>query len=604
MVALIVADVASRTLFDTPLRGVPEVVSLIIPGIVFLALGYLFAQDKLIASSVLLSRLQAYSPSTGAYLQFIFLLIGTAIAFAITVPSAVALYDALRDAEFIGVEGNFTVPVWPQKLALVLGSLLLAVLCVAQASQVAVSLLHHHRAKLVAFAMATLLASAGLALLQFGVESRATVGAVSIAIMFALIYLGAPVAFAIGAAAALGVAAIKSSPAIAIATLGLVADGAVSAYVFAAVPLFVLMGLIVGAADIGRDSLLASHWVLRRLRGGLGIATVAANGVFAAITGISIASAAIFSRVAVPSLIDYGFTPRFSVGLVAGSSVLGMLIPPSLLLIIYGLVAEVSINHLFLAAIVPGVLLAVLFAAGVALVSAYGVGFAVQRASLQDDDFELDGRAAFNKALPVIGLITIVLGGIYGGVFTPTEAGAVGSLSAAIYAIATQRISFRRLAGLVVESAASSASILLLIVMASAFAIMLSLSGIPSELSAYLADGDLTLTTYMLCYLLLLIILGMVLDSTSIILIMVPLAQPSIQALSGDLVWFGIVTVIGVEIGLLTPPLGLSVYAIKASLEDESISLNDIFVGAFPFTLIMLVLSVVLIVFPRLGSLY
>ena len=192
------------------------------------------------------------------------------------------------------------------------------------------------------------------------------------------------------------------------------------------------------------------------------------------------------------------------------------------------------------------------------------------------------------------------LGGLYGGIFTPTEAGAVGTLAAMVIALVMRRTTIRELAGLTVDAAAGSASILFLIIAASAFAIMLTLSGIPAYLSAQIGGADLGLVSYTIGYLLVLIMLGMVLDSTSILLIMVPLALPTIQALGGDLIWFGIVSVIGVEIGLLTPPLGLSVYAIKASLADDKISLSDIFIGALPFIFIMLAVTLVLIFYPQL----
>ncbi|HCU88901.1 MAG TPA: hypothetical protein DGR97_03115 [Gammaproteobacteria bacterium] len=208
------------------------------------------------------------------------------------------------------------------------------------------------------------------------------------------------------------------------------------------------------------------------------------------------------------------------------------------------------------------------------------------------------------KIIPVGALIAIVLGGIYGGIFTPTEAGAIGTLAATVIACVMRRTTIRELANLAVEAAAGSTSILFLVIAASAFAIMLTLSGIPAYLSAQIGGTDFSLIGYTVGYLLVLIMLGMVLDSTSILLIMVPLAVPTVQALGGDLIWFGIVSVIGVEIGLLTPPLGLSVYAIKASIGDDKISLNDIFVGALPFIFIMLMVAITLILYPQLTLLF
>ena len=302
-----------------------------------------------------------------------------------------------------------------------------------------------------------------------------------------------------------------------------------------------------------------------------------------------------------------GSPPRFAVGLVAGTSVLGMLIPPSLLLIVYGLIAEVSISQLFLAAIIPGLILAGAFAIGVMAAASMQLRFAVSSTKSPNIEDTVDARTALRKMIPVAILILIVLGGIYGGIyggiFTPTEAGAIGTLAATVIALVMRRTTIKALAQLTIEAAAGSASILFLIIAAGAFAIMLTLSGIPAYLSAQIGGADLGLVSYAIGYLFVLIVLGMVLDSTSILLIMVPLAVPTVQALGGDLIWFGIVSVIGVEIGLLTPPLGLSVYAIKASLDDETISLNDIFIGALPFIAIMLCVTIGLIYYPELTRL-
>ncbi len=190
-----------------------------------------------------------------------------------------------------------------------------------------------------------------------------------IVLVVVLIVLGLPIAFALLTTGFLGLALIKHDVTIAARTLALAADGTVSDYVFATVPLFVLMGLFVNVSDVGRDAFRAAQKIFGRIYGGLGVATVAANAVFAAITGISIAAAAIFTKIAVPEMVRQGYTPRFAVGLTAGSSLLGMLIPPSLLLIIYGVLAEVSIGALFLAAVLPGILLAVAFAVGVVLMA-------------------------------------------------------------------------------------------------------------------------------------------------------------------------------------------------------------------------------------------
>ncbi len=596
LVLTIMADVVARMLFDQPLRGVTEFASLAVPALTFLAAPWLAGSDGLIRAGLLSRWLEGGGRHFRAGFDLSFSTIALLLSAAIAAATAPWLLRAWRDGEFVGVEGDFTAPLWPARLTVLLGAALLAV-CSGRDLLRALSA-----------AGTTGVRRTWLPLLLFVLPftflaptTHAGVGALAIVTLFVLLYAGLPVVFALLAAAALGIGFIRGDAGVAVGALGLAATGAVSSYVFAAVPLFVFMGLVVGRADIGRDSLLAAHWLLARVVGGLAVATVLANALFAAITGISIASAAIFSKVAVPPLVEHGHTARFAAGLVAGSSVLGMLIPPSLLLIVYGLVAEVSINALFLAAILPGLILTALFALASVVAVALRLPFAITDGATGQRGPGLDARAAATRALPVVILIGAVLGGIYGGVFTPTEAGAVGAMLALALGLAMRRLSLRTLGAALFDASASAASILLLIVAASAFGMMLTLSGIPDAMGQLAGAAGVGLTGYVLGYVALLIVLGMVLDSTSILLIMVPLALPTVKALGGDLVWFGVVTVIGVEIGLLTPPLGLSVFAIKSSLDDQRISINEIFIGALPFALLMLALTVFLVLFPALA---
>lgn len=601
MVFAINGDVFARALFSAPIRGVVEIVALAIPATIFLSWPLIQKRNKLIRANVIYLRIAERYPDLARTLDILFAFIAIVLTAFIVVAVWPELTQSINQGTYRGIEGDFVVPVWPLQLVVLLGA---GLVCLLVIGNITTRYLEKHLT-LTSLTSGTILIFASVVLFV-GLDgsyfdSRHAVGAFAIIAMFISIYLGMPVAYALMASAVVGITAIKSNPAIAIDTLGLVSTGAVGSYVFAAVPLFVLLGIIVGAANIGRDALQSAHWLLGRVLGGLAVSTVVANAIFAAITGISIASAAIFSRIAVPPLIEQGYQPKFAVGLVAGSSVLGMLIPPSLLLIIYGLIAEVSINALFTAAILPGLLLSgsfIILAVGVAY---FRPAFAVSKHFTNQSIDPISARSALLKALPIGALIVVVLGGIYGGIFTPTEAGAVGVLAAIIISLIMARLAPSSLPKLFIDSAISSASILALILGASIFSIMLSLSGIPDALGNALSTAGMGITAYMFAYLLILILLGTVLDSTSILLIMVPLALPTVISLHGDLIWFGIVTVIGVEIGLLTPPLGLSVYTIKSSLEDQSISLGDIFKGAFPFVFMMLIVAGLIIVFPAIS---
>ena len=595
---LIVADIAGRNLFDAPLTGVPEMVSLSLVAAVFLQVAYAVHRDRLTRTVFFQDRLGARAPQFLQAWVIICALAGAGILLLMAVGAWPDFTRALATGEFAGVESVFTITVWPIKFIIVLGAIVAAAEYGRQCLG-AVDAGIRWQALLQALVLPIMVVGILVLLWQFNVEPR-LVGLSMIVLVLVLIAMGMPIAIALLLTGFTGLAVLKQDFTVATRTLSLAAEGTVSEYVFATVPLFVLMGLFVNIADIGRDAFRAAQRFCGWLKGGLGIATVAANAIFAAITGISIASAAIFAKIAVPELVRQGYTKRFAVGLTAGSSVLGMLIPPSLLLIIYGVIAEVSIGDLFIAAIIPGIILALCFALGVFLMAILAPGF-VGEIHGNTGPAESQEGSPWPGLVAVLLLVLVVLGGIYGGIFTPTEAGAAGAFAAMLIALARGRLKQGRLWDVMAEAGQVSVSILFLIICASTFSMMLTLTELPQTVAGILGDSSLGLAGFLVIYLALLVILGTVLDSTSIMLILLPLALPVVTAMGENLVWFGIITVIGIEIGLLTPPLGLSVYVIKSSVDDDSISLGMIFTGALPFVLITLLVTILLMVFPQLS---
>ena len=425
----------------------------------------------------------------------------------------------------------------------------------------------------------------------------------SLAGILGMIWMGLHVSIALALASLIGLWVMRDNMTFATRLLSLATRESISSYLFGVVPLFVLMGLVVSRADIGRDTFDVANRALGRLKGGLGMATVGANAVFAAITGISIASAAVFAKVAVPEMIRIGHTPRFATGVVAGSSILGMMIPPSLLLILYGILSEQSVGQLFVAGIGPGLLLAVAFCLGIAVMVRLFPGFT--GTARPAPPAELTGSLAYDtgtKLAPIALLILLVLGGIYGGFFTPTEAGAVGAFGAIVIAGAKRRITPRVLWNVTLETGHITASICFLIIAATMYSRFLSLSGLPAAVTEWAIAQDLGVTGFVILYCLILVVLGTILDSSSIMMITLPLVLPIAQALQVDLIWFGIVTVLAVEIGLLTPPLGISVFVIKGALDDPGIALGDVFRGAAPFALIMALVLALIIAFPAIAT--
>ena len=428
-------------------------------------------------------------------------------------------------------------------------------------------------------------------------------GFMAIFAMLCFIILGMHIGIALIVTSFVAVWLMKS-PEIAARFVGAAANDAIRDYLFGVVPLFVLMGMFVSISGVGRDTFDVFQWVLRRVRGGLGLATVGANAVFAAITGISIASASVFTKVATPEMIRHGYTRRFAVGVVAGSSVLGMLIPPSLLMIIYGVIAEESIGRMFMAGILPGLLLALLFCLliiAMAYLSPARIFASGKFDSTEEKDLETWATAA-QKFFPILVLVVLVLGGLYSGFFTPTEAGAVGAAGAFLTALLRRRLDWKKLWNVLTETGYVSVSVLFLIIAASLYSRMLALTGLPAAITSSITDVGLGAWGFLIAYLVIVILLGCIIDSVSIMLIMLPIVLPIVSTFGMDKIWFGVLTVVAVEIGLLTPPFGVSVYTVKSALNNPSISVKDIFAGAFPFVLVMVLALVILALFPSLST--
>lgn len=380
--------------------------------------------------------------------------------------------------------------------------------------------------------------------------------------------------------------------------LGLAATDAVAMYEFGVIPLFVLMGMVAMISGIGKDAYEAAHLKLRNVRGGLAYATVVANALFAAIIGVSIAAAVLFTKLAVPEMQQRGYPPRLAVGVVAASSLLGMLIPPSLLLVVYGIVTETSIGSLYQAALGPGFLLIIAYGVVIYMWARHSPGSHEAAAAKLDEASTRLTPDMLKRILPMPILIAVVLGGIYTGVFTATESAAVGAAGVFILALSRRTMSWGMFKKVLIETGNISASLILIIAAASMFSRFVAISGIPTSIGNWVVQAELGLMQILLVYVGILLLLGLVVDSTSAILITTPLFVMVFQSLGGDLVWIGLVTVLAVEIGMLTPPMGLAVFVVKASLADQRMPLRDVFMGAFPFVIAGLIVLALIISFP------
>ncbi len=430
------------------------------------------------------------------------------------------------------------------------------------------------------------------------------IAALSVFGMLVLLLAGVYVGVVLTVVSYLGVWIIKGDPAVASNLLLLAVADSISSYVFGVIPLFVLMGMFVSISDIGKDTYEVANVVFRRLRGGLGVATVAANALFAAITGVSIASASVFTKVSVPQMLRHGYQPRFAVGVVAGSSLLGMLIPPSLLLILFAVLTDQSVGDMFLAGVIPGILLSLMFCLGIVL-AAYLIPNSVMRAGALGtgtDQADMSVGEALRKLSPILLLIGVVIGGIYGGLFTPTEAGAIGAFGAFLLTAARRKLTWASLWQVLVETGHVTATICFLIIAATMYSRMLGVAAVPGQLAQWVTGLDTNFYVVLAIYLGIILMLGCLIDAASIMLITVPLFLPLFMAFKIDLVWLGVITTIAVEVGLLTPPFGVAVFVIKATLDDRRITITDIFRGALPFAGIVMLTLLLIIIFPGIAT--
>lgn len=385
--------------------------------------------------------------------------------------------------------------------------------------------------------------------------------------------------------------------------LGSTAWGAIREYMFGVIPLFVLMGLLANLSGASQELYDSASLLLKRVRGGVGIATVIANAIFAAITGVSIASAAVFTKIAYPQMSRLGYDKRIAVGTVAGSSILGMLIPPSLLMIVYGTQADESIGKLFVAGFIPGIIMTIAFIVVIKLVIVFKPDLIPPATPLTDEEKKVFWKVVL-KPWAIVLLIIVSLGGIWLGFFTPTEAGGIGSLGALILVVIKGQFSIHSLWETLLSAGTTTGSVLFLLISAQMYSRALAISGVINMIETFVLSLSVSNIVIIFVFMLILMALGCILDSTSILLLSMPLMCPIVRGFGMDMVWFGIVAIIAIETGLVTPPFGMSVYTVKSSLVGiegaENTTIEDIFAGSMPFFGGMILVLVILIFFPVL----
>jgi tripartite ATP-independent transporter DctM subunit len=420
------------------------------------------------------------------------------------------------------------------------------------------------------------------------------VALVGFASLFALILLRVPVGMAMGLVGVTGYASVVGAEP-ALKMVGLTSMRTVTDYTFGVIPMFMLMGAIVAQSGMSAELFRAANAMIGHRRGGLGLATIAACAGFAAISGSSVATAATFATVAYPEMRRHDYPKSFSTGVIAAGGTLGAIFPPSTVLAVYGLITQQDIGRLFIAGVLPGVLAVAMYMATIAIIAWARPGFlpVSQRASLRER------LAALSKVWASLLLFVFVIGGLYGGVFTPTEAGGVGACGALIISVARGKLGVRGLLEALLRATRTASAVFTVLIGALLFGYFLTVTGVPQKVTGFLTGLGLGPLGVLLLIMLMYLVLGSLMDAMAMVILTVPIVFPAVTSLGYDPIWFGIIIVMTVELGLIHPPVGMNVFVIKTAVED--VSFATIFRGVAPFIVTDLVRLAILIAVPQIA---
>jgi C4-dicarboxylate transporter DctM subunit len=414
-------------------------------------------------------------------------------------------------------------------------------------------------------------------------------------VLFGLMLLRVPIGIAMGLVG-VGGFALLGGGAPALALLAQSPIRTVTEADFAVIPLFLLMGAFASASGMSRELFRAANAFLGHRKGGLGIATIAACGGFAAICGSSVATAATFSAVAYPEMRRYGYPQSFSTGVIAAGGTLGIMIPPSVVLAVYGIITEQDIGKLFVAGIIPGIVAVSMYTLTILLIGVARPGYLPK-----GERTPWRGRLeSIRDIWAILLLFLFVIGGLYGGLFTATEAAGMGAGGAFIIAALRRRLGWSQFRGCLVDSLRTTAAIFTILIGALLFGYFLTITQTPQNVTAFLTGLGLGRYGVLVIIMLMYLVLGCVMDAMAMIILTIPIIFPVVSALGFDPIWFGVIIVMTVELGLIHPPVGMNVFVIKTVIRDVKIS--TIFLGVLPFVATDILRLAILIVFPALAT--
>ncbi|WP_137042795.1 TRAP transporter large permease [Pseudolabrys sp. FHR47] len=426
--------------------------------------------------------------------------------------------------------------------------------------------------------------------------STDAVAAIGFIALFALMMLRVPVGIAMGTVGVLGFGYVIGDIGPALKILAQSPIRTATDAEFAVIPLFLLMGAFASSSGMSRELFRASNTFLGHFRGGLGIATIAACGGFAAICGSSVATAATFSKVAYPEMRQYGYPQSFATGVIAAGGSLGIMIPPSTVFAVYGLITEQDIGKLFIAGVVPGILAIAMYILTINVIALARPGYLPKTPRHS----WAERRDALRDIWAVVLLFFFIIGGLYAGIFTATEAAGMGAAGAFIIAVLRRKLSREEFMRSLIESLRTSASVFTILIGALIFGYFLTVTQVPQRLTEFLTGLGLGPYGVLVLILLMYLVLGCIMDAMAMIILTIPIVFPVIKALGFDPIWFGVIIVMTVELGLIHPPVGMNVFVIKSVIKD--VKLSTVFKGVLPFVLTDIVRLAILILFPILAT--
>lgn len=592
-----VVDLVSRLVFRSPLTGMIELQTFMLVIMAFFSIGYTMLKNQHVTVDLITSVLPNH---VNSFLQSIFSIWGAFIFCAMGWLSASRAIEAFVREEVADIT---RLPFWFFYAVVSLGTLLLAFALLTALFTHLSGLYQHHRIRAKFWALVGAIALISLAgifsvdILKalFGDLGTATVGIIYTMLMMVILLLGFPVAFSMAFIGLTGLMFLIGKE-VAFNVAKINTYDAVAQYFFVVIPFFLLMGFLVLHAGLGTKLYNAGVKVFGRLPGGLAIGTVAGCGGFAAICGESVAAAATMGSVSIPEMKKYNYDDSLATGSVAAGGTLGILIPPSIGFVVYGIITEQSIGKMFMAGIIPGIILVMAFALAIYVQCLINPSLGPKSPKAKPSVIIW----SIIDVWPVMLLFAAVIGGIYSGILTPTEAGGIGASGALLLAMFVPEFNRRKLFAALLEATQTSAMIFTILIGIGLLGYFVTLTDIPLAFANFLKDLDVSRYLIYILILLLYLVLGMVMNIIPMMMLTLPILFPTVIGLGFDPIWFGVIMVIMMEMGQITPPIGINVFVIHGVAKKYNVSMVTIFRGIIPFVIVEILVIILLTIFPEI----